>query len=207
MPYATNEELPEAIKDSLPGAAQTVFRNVVNSQLKRGLSESRSFASAWSTLERQGWEKGEEGKWHKLEKVSMDDDFLISGEIMKSDEDQRLVFGWASVVTDLDGNAVSDYQGDIIRPEELEKAAYAFVHDVRKAGEMHQRTEGVGQLVESVVLTKEKQAAIGIPEGSVPEGWWVGFKLAQDVFDKVKSGEYKMFSIGGSGVRREIKDA
>ncbi|MNH15357.1 hypothetical protein D3C79_749690 [compost metagenome] len=53
------------------------------------------------------------------------------------------------------------------------------------------------------MLTKEKQGAMGIPEGVVPEGWWVGFHIEDtEIFKKVKSGEYEMFSVHGSAFRK-----
>jgi hypothetical protein len=74
----------------------------------------------------------------------------------------------------------------------------------REGGEMHERG-GVATLVESVMFTKEKMALMGIPEGTVPEGWWIGFKVYDDdVWEKVKSGEYPMFSIEGEAIRREV---
>lgn len=128
-------------------------------------------------------------------------------EIRKTDEDQRLVFGYLSVAKDAQGNDIVDSQGDIIAPEDLEKAAYDFTLYSRQAGEMHERSVGVGQLVESMVFTKEKQAALGIPEGTLPEGWWVGFKIDDPaVWDKVKKGEYGAFSIGGRGVREPVAE-
>ena len=44
--------------------------------------------------------------------------------ILKSDGDQRLVFGWASVSVTVDGEQVEDLHGDAVDPEELEKAAF-----------------------------------------------------------------------------------
>ena len=45
-------------------------------------------------------------------------------------------------------------------------------------------------------------AAMGIPEGTVPEGLWVGFYIPDDAVDaKVKAGAYNMFSIEGYGQR------
>lgn len=129
----------------------------------------------------------------------------IPFEIAKTADDQRLVFGWLSVSQDEDGNTVIDSQGDMIEPEELEKAAYDYVLYARAAGEMHERIEGVGRLVESIVFTKEKQEALGIPPGLLPVGWWVGFKVDDpDVWQKIKSGEYRAFSIGGTGFREEV---
>ncbi|MCL2215408.1 MAG: XkdF-like putative serine protease domain-containing protein [Defluviitaleaceae bacterium] len=124
--------------------------------------------------------------------------------ILKSEDDQRLVFGWASVAARVDGEVIEDHQRDIIETEVLEKAAYEYTLDFGTAGEMHQRG-GVGRLVESVVFTKEKAAAMGIPVGIIPEGWWVGYRIDDDeVWKKIKTGEYSMFSIEGSAQRVEV---
>lgn len=127
-------------------------------------------------------------------------------QIRKVDEDKRLVFGWANVSITVDGEPVLDLQEDMIDPETLEEAAYKFAELYRDGGEMHERT-GVAVMVESAMLTEEKQAAMGIPAGTLPVGWWIGFRvLDDDVWEKVKSGEYNMFSIGGTAVREEIPE-
>ena len=116
-------------------------------------------------------------------------------KIMKSDEDKMLAFGWASVSARIDGEVIEDYQGDIIEPGELEAAAYEYVRLYGEGGEMHERG-GVAVLVESVVFTVEKMRAMGIPEGTVPVGWWIGFRVTdKDVWEKVRDGTYQMFSI------------
>lgn len=126
--------------------------------------------------------------------------------IYKSDDDRRLVFGWASVAVRADGTQIEDWQGDIIDPDDLEEAVYEYVLNFRDAGEEHMpRLRKKGKLVESVVFTKEKMKAMGIPEGIVPEGWWIGFKVHDDdAWKKIKSGQYRMFSIEGSGVREPV---
>ena len=122
-------------------------------------------------------------------------------DLTKMHDEQHLVFGWANVSLDKDGSAPLDWQGDITKTEVLEKAAYSFVLKHRVTGEMHQG-EAVGQLVESIMFTKDKMAALGIPEGTVPEGWWVGFFIPDDeICAKIKTGEYKMFSIQGKAKR------
>jgi len=124
--------------------------------------------------------------------------------VMKSDDDKRLVFGWASVAVRVTGEVIEDRQEDIVEIEELERAAYEYTVDFGTAGEMHERG-GIGRLVESVVFTKEKAAAMGIPEGYLPEGWWVGFRILDDgVWQKIKSGEYSCFSIEGTAQRIEV---
>ena len=125
--------------------------------------------------------------------------------VMKSDDERRLVFGWANVAVRVDGEQIVDWQEDLIDPEELEKAAYEYVAEFGTAGEMHQRG-GVGRVVESVVFTKEKADALGIPPDILPEGWWIGFRITDDeVWEKVKNGEYQMFSIEGKAVREPVE--
>lgn len=70
---------------------------------------------------------------------------------------------------------------------------------------MHERG-GAAVLIESVVFTEEKTQAMGIPPGTLPVGWWIGFKvLDEDVWEKVKDGTYRMFSIEGEAERVEVK--
>lgn len=124
--------------------------------------------------------------------------------ILKMDQEKRQVFGWASVSVRVDGQVVEDLQSDIIEMEELERAVYHYVAEFGTAGEMHRRSD-VGKLIESVVFTREKADAMGIPSEIVPEGWWVGYQIHdQSVWDLVKKGVYTMFSIEGSAKRVEV---
>lgn len=128
--------------------------------------------------------------------------------IYKADDDKRLIFGWGSVAIRTDGEQVVDLQNDLIDPEDLEEAVYEYVLDFRDGGEEHiPKLRKKARLVESVVFTKEKMKAMGIPEGTVPEGWWLGFYIDDDeAWKKVKNGTYQMFSIEGQGIREEVKD-
>ena len=127
-------------------------------------------------------------------------------KIAKAIDDSQLVFGWASVAKNADGTTPLDWQGDIIQAEDLEKAVYKFNLEFRESNEMHMPDSACGTLVESVMFTKDKMAAMGIPEGVVPEGWWLGFHIDKpDVYLKVKSGVYKMFSIEGTAKRQEVE--
>lgn len=125
--------------------------------------------------------------------------------VMKSDDDKRMVFGWANVAIRVDGEQIVDWQQDAIDTEDLEKAAYEYVAEFGTAGEMHQRG-GVGRVIESIVFTKEKADALGIPQDLLPQGWWIGFKIEDDeVWQKIKSGEYSMFSIEGKAIREPME--
>lgn len=124
--------------------------------------------------------------------------------VSKSDGEQGLVFGYAltSESPDRPGEFHVDLQGDWARPEEIEKAVYDFVLESRDGGVMH-KSGGDATLVESVVFTQEKQAAMGIPEGVIPDGaWWLGYKVHSDEHrEMVKRGELAAFSIEGMSVR------
>lgn len=118
--------------------------------------------------------------------------------IVKIDPDQRLVYGWISIV-EKNGEAVIDTQGDVITEAELVKMAHRYVQDARVAKMMHDG-QPVGTLVESMIFTKEVQKALGIDLGHV--GWWGVYKINDDdAWAKVKSGEMTAFSIGGNGQR------
>lgn len=149
--------------------------------------------------------------WDDIEIVA--DDVAKSGsdsdiQIIKTDTDKRLIFGWASVAIKIGGEQVVDHQKDMIDPEDLEEAVYEYVLNFRDGGEEHiPNLRKKARMVESCVFTKEKMQAMGIPEGIVPEGWWIGFYVDDDeAWEKVKNGTYQMFSIEGQGVREEVED-
>lgn len=140
------------------------------------------------------------------EEIPVDDNVYIDVgfDINKARDDEQLVSGWANVAINKDGSVPLDWQDDVIAPETLEKAAIQFMLDYRGSGEMHQGVSK-GTVVESIVFTKEKQEAIGIPEGVVPEGWFITVKVHDpEVFAKVKDGTYRMFSIQGSAKRVKL---
>ena len=139
-----------------------------------------------------------------IEKKSVDNVIKGKFKIMKSDDDKMLAFGWANVSMRIDGELIEDWQGDIIEPEELEAAAYEYVRLYGDGGEMHERG-GVAVLIESVVFMEEKMQVMGIPAGTLPIGWWIGFKVTdEDVWQKVKDGTYPMFSIEGEAERVDV---
>lgn len=127
----------------------------------------------------------------------------LACEIVKSVPSQNLVFGWLYICRKADGTPVVDHSGDVVDIETLEKAAYDFVLESRKAGVMHEKTEDGddinvrGALVECIVFSAEKRAAMGLPEGSTPDGIWAGWKVDDDAMRRVEAGELKMFSFGG----------
>lgn len=348
MPYASNKDLPDSIAGSVKSEnGRDIMRNVINSQLEAGKSETVAFASAWAALQRAGYEQNNEGEWvdktlslgdvhvpsteergiiakalnwlkgeksvnvsainKAIEEQAMIDDYVskadniekaeyqgkevelnkpfrtpgeskkfavyvrndkgnvvmvrfgdpemaiqrddpearanfrarhscdtakdkttarywscvmwsgkpvsdilekaedfnLTADILKSDNDQRLVYGWASIIYE-NGEPVTDSQGDIIAEDDLLEAAHNYISQYREAKAMHEGDQ-IGEVVESLVFTADVQKALGIDLGKV--GWFIGMKINDDViWESVKSGSLAMFSIGGRGIRVEIND-
>lgn len=135
--------------------------------------------------------------------------------VAKLDEDQRLVFGYASVAVRMDGALLVDTHGDVIDPADLEPCAYDFVQQFGTANVSHAGPE-VGRVVESVYLSPEKVRAmfangrggLTISAPALAEvvkamggRWWIGFRVDAATFARVKAGDLRMFSIEGIGSR------
>lgn len=218
MPWSSNRDLPKSIRTSLPDEAQTTWRHIANAAIQEyKTDESRALATAWAGLRRAGWQKSKDGKW--IKEVKKEEPTCSSVHvpvplgtkrksydfnIQKANIEKQLAFGWAMLSSTRDGTPVVDHQKDMIDEADLEDLAYKFVRLYREAGEMHLRG-GVGELVESVVFTKEKQALMGVPGGYLPVGWWVGFYISDStVWEAVKNGTYKAFSIEGTAKREPV---
>ena len=124
--------------------------------------------------------------------------------ISKTSAELKTVWGWASVVKNADGSIVCDSQNDIITPAEIQKAAHVFMHESRISGLMHQETEGIGHVVESLVTTEETVAALfpNVGKGIIPEGWCVAVKVDDPkTWAAILAGTLTEFSIHGTGER------
>lgn len=74
MPYKSTSDLPDSVRDNLPGHAQEIFKEAFNSAWdeyadpdKRRGKESQeevSFKVAWSAVKNE-YEKGDDDKWHR----------------------------------------------------------------------------------------------------------------------------------------------
>ena len=122
--------------------------------------------------------------------------------IRKADTLKGLITGAASIATDANGDPVVDHDGDIIPIEELEKAvaeAMQATGGSGQVGDMHER-QGVGDVVESMVLTREKRQALGLGDG--PEFWAVTLKIHDKALLKeIAKGRKLELSINGFAER------
>ncbi len=63
MPYKSNRDLPESVREHLPEHAQDIYREAYNSAYDEyGHDEARAHRIAWGAVERQ-YHKTPEGKW------------------------------------------------------------------------------------------------------------------------------------------------
>lgn len=134
-------------------------------------------------------------------------------QVVTSDDDKRLVFGWAYMLSKGDGQVIIDRQGDFVDDEwEMESSAYQYVIDCRVGGNEHLQ-KNVATVVESMVFTQEKIEAMGLlrkdSEGNVVPmqiGWWLGMYVTDDnTWNVAKSGGFSGFSIHGTGVRTPVE--
>jgi hypothetical protein len=121
-------------------------------------------------------------------------------KVVKLDDEQRIIYGWASVTT-VKGEMIVDTQGDVIETETLHKAVNDFMENVRVGKLMHQG-EPVGQIIHSFPISKEICDALGIQTDM--EGWITGYKVYdENLWQDVKAGKYAAFSIGGAAIKEE----
>jgi hypothetical protein len=151
---------------------------------------------------------GSSGKTSNKSVKKSEPSIEMSGEISKLNEDKQQCFGWCSVVK-VDGKDVVDKQNDLIDIDDLETSAYDYMLTSRKGGDMHRRASDggvhhVADVIESFVLTPEKISKMGLPD-NMQQGWWIGMQVHDDgLWDDVKSGRKRRFSVHGTGKRSEV---
>jgi hypothetical protein len=124
-------------------------------------------------------------------------------EVFKVDEELGLVFGWG-LVSNVNGEAFFDSQGDHIPEGAMLKAAADFMLGGRVAKEMHVG-DSKGTILFAWPLTADIAKAMEI------ETKFTGLMIAMkphspEILEKFKSGEYSGFSIGGKRVVDEEID-
>lgn len=126
----------------------------------------------------------------------------IVANIAKVNDEERMVYGYASVAKDGDTTLV-DRQGDMISEVELVKMAHRFIKGARHGKVMH-AGKPMAEVVESLVLRPEVAKALGL-ETFNKTAWVIGMKVHDDsTWSRVKKGELRAFSIGGKGKRVEV---
>lgn len=192
-------DMPQYLRNELEGEALAVFETAVAQAAAKGHSLTRQYVAGFFALKNAGYQRGPNGKFQLTQKEG--DCVVELRDVKKADDDKRQVFGFFSVV-EVGGVPVVDLQGDAITAKDLEESVYKYMKFSRMGDERHDgRCKAV--LIESMFFSKEKQEALGIDLGFV--GWWGGFEIIDPaMWEKVKAGEYKSFSIGGAGRRERV---
>jgi Putative phage serine protease XkdF len=191
MPWAVEDV--EAHKKGLSAKQKRQWVHVANSALKRCEEAGKSDCEGAAIRQANS----------VVSKEVLTDDLILCLEarIAKADDVEQRLFGWASIAVHKDGTPLLDLQGDVIEIEDLEAAWYGYVHE---SGELNFQHAGPvrGHMIEAMVFTPAKMAALGLPPGSLPQGAWVGYEIPDRAdYDLVKSLGFFMFSIEGSALR------
>lgn len=141
-------------------------------------------------------------------------DERFTAEILKIEEPQRRVYGWASIARKADGTLPHDSQGDVIdTPDAIrawENAFYDFIPKAATADDMHVDF-GVAKIVGGLAFTPDLTKSLGIPEGIMPTGLFIVVDIPRtprgdQLWSDVTTGKRKMFSIVASVLREELAD-
>ena len=157
-------------------------------------------SASLSFIEKQGLP---DGGIHAILKFVMDSDaqYSSSVKILKMDDEQRVVWGWASVATE-NGTPVFDSHGDHIPMSELTKASIDFMENIRVGKSLHHGDQ-VSAVIGCLPLSQELAKALGIQ--SDREGLIMGFRVHDDqTWNLIKSGDLPALSIGARGRRYAV---
>jgi uracil-DNA glycosylase family 4 len=117
----------------------------------------------------------------------------IHCSIFKADVERRLVY---SVIAESD---IKDAQGDVMSAETIENMAHDYMLKSRKFDDRHNWRAVDAAIVESWI---QRVDTVLLGEFIKAISWVIGVKVFADhIWQKVLSGEYQAFSIGGRGVR------
>lgn len=141
----------------------------------------------------------------------MDDHLTVP--IAKIDLERRLFGGWAYIAHARDGSQVVDHSGDVVDTPEawtaLEDSFIEYALESR-SGDLDHQEWGAADLVEMAIFSPEKTAALGLPDGSLPQGVYVSFKArvspaGRRLWEGVKNGTIRSLSIVGDGWREPLE--
>ena len=132
--------------------------------------------------------------------------------ILKSFPDKQIVGGIVSVSTMADGSPYFDIEGDTIEPQDLINIAEDFMlNDCTFDLEHNSIIEGAppitAKVVQSFVITPEICTSLGLTSSIYGYAWWLAVHIEHEgIWEKIKSGEFKGFSIGGIAERISMED-
>lgn len=127
--------------------------------------------------------------------MKKDQIFKADCTVTDVNESLGIVFGWG-MITDINKEPYYDLDNQHIPADLMVKATSSFMENSRISNDSHTPTD-IGVVVHSFPLSDEIAKSMGV--SSSISGWMVGVKPSPDILAKFVSGEYKGFSIEGSG--------
>lgn len=126
-------------------------------------------------------------------------DLVCESPILKLDEEKRLVTGVVYVPDTVDS------QGEFMEADAVEKAAHEFMISSAQMDERHSfMANKKVRVVESCVTKSDSE----IDGRAIRKGTWIITARVEDdrLWNAVKNGEYRGFSMGGTGTREEVEE-
>lgn len=166
------------------------------SESERKEAKRRAYIQGSAITSRTG-ERMEEEKGIDVADIHVDTPKIKKGvEFFKMDDDKRLVYGFVLVPN------VVDLQGDICSKEDIEEAAHDYLVNARLIKAQH-RSATDADVVESYIAP----ADIRVGDIIIPEGSWMMVTRINStaMWQAVKKGDIRGYSIGGIGTREEIQ--
>jgi cation transport regulator ChaB len=188
MPYDSNADLPQGVRDAYSGRCQTVYRKTFNG-VEGDESTRAKFAHTAAKACEEAVDKMEDGE------------FSVTVAIAKAEASRHIAYG---VVLEPRTADNPDSQGDWYTAEDVELAAYDFLLAVASGNAwgdlMHDEVSKVGWPVESYIAP----VAFDLGGQAVPAGAWVMAMHFPDdeIWERIVKGELAAFSVGGRGTRR-----
>ena len=169
--------------------------------IKDGKSEIQSIrfdASKWTPKEAKKWLKAHGfviGNFEPAKESNVEKQFLVP--IAKLDEEKHLVTGPVLIPN------MVDLQGDVATAGAIEDAAHDYMVRSRLVKDMHEEPADV-YVVESWTLKRSWT----IDDVKYPKGtWFLTVKVVDDdLWEAVKQGERRGFSVGGKALTEPIED-
>ncbi len=129
---------------------------------------------------------------------------LFKADVSVTDVDESLgiVFGWG-MITDINNEPYYDQDNQHTPSNIMVKATSGFMENSRVSNDSHSEKD-IGIVVHSFPLSNDIAKSMGVQSNI--NGWMVGVKPEPDILAKFVSGEYKGFSIEGSGKVSDDKE-
>jgi len=143
------------------------------------------------------------GGWTQVQQVyaEVTKELRLLVPIEKSAGARRITYG---VVLEPD---TEDLQGDVMKAEDIELSAHAWMEESQVGGEMHTEIVKGAFVVESFLAPADFDVDTAEGTETVKKGSWVlAMRWPEEIWKRIEGGELTGYSVGGQGVRLDAED-